>query len=134
MAPSLTSSPFAVPSLKILAPSYHAQPYDDIVELRGRMLQVSPTFVSYDVVESTSPEVILAGLKQVASSTEGAKISGAPIRKPISGFYQTYPISRVSVTMAQSVKAFVNGEECQDTGKAAESSFAQMCGFSFWFL
>ncbi|KAJ3522722.1 hypothetical protein NMY22_g11765 [Coprinellus aureogranulatus] len=99
-------------------------PYDDILELRDRMWEISPTLVRYDVVESTSPEITLAGLKQVAAQTAGAKITGAPIRKPISNFYQTDPISRASVTMAQCVKAFVKGDEYGDAGKGAQSSFA----------
>jgi NADH dehydrogenase (ubiquinone) Fe-S protein 1 len=33
-------------------------------------------------------------LRGIVESTKGAKISGAPFRKPISNFYQTDPISR----------------------------------------
>lgn len=78
----------------------------------------------YDLADSMSPEVVLAGLKQVASSTEGAKPSSAIIHKLISKVYQTDPISRASVTIAQCVTEFVEGEEYQDAGKAAEPSFA----------
>ncbi|KAF6757977.1 NADH-ubiquinone oxidoreductase [Ephemerocybe angulata] len=99
-------------------------PYDDILELRDRMWEISPTLVRYDVAEPTSPEVVLAGLKNVVESTQGAKISGQPIRKPISNFYQTDPISRASVTMAQCTKAFVKGEEVVDVGANEQSMYA----------
>ncbi|KAF8179877.1 Ndufs1 [Pholiota molesta] len=85
-------------------------PYDDVLELRDRMWEISPTLVRYDVTEPTSIDVALAGLKTLASQTAGAKAVGAPIRKPIANFYQTDPISRASVTMAQCTRAFVKGE------------------------
>ncbi|TEB32920.1 NADH-quinone oxidoreductase [Coprinellus micaceus] len=103
----------------------HTPTYDDILELRDRMWEISPTLVRYDVVESVSPSLVLAGLHQIATSTKGAKISGAPIRKPISNFYQTDAISRASVTMAQCTKAFVGRmEEYGDVGKGEQASFA----------
>ncbi|KAF8879810.1 Ndufs1, NADH-ubiquinone oxidoreductase 75kD subunit (775) [Infundibulicybe gibba] len=57
-------------------------PYDDVLELRDRMWEISPTLA-------------------MAAQTAGAKISGAVFQKPIANFYQTDPISRSSVTMAQ---------------------------------
>ena len=62
---------------------------------RDRSLQeISPTLVRYDITEPTSVDVALAGLKTIADKTTGAKASDAPLRKPISNFYQTDPISR----------------------------------------
>jgi NADH dehydrogenase (ubiquinone) Fe-S protein 1 len=58
------------------------------------MWEISPTLVRYDVTEPTSVDVALAGLKTLVSTTKDAKISGVPLRKPISNFYQTDPISR----------------------------------------
>ncbi|TFK32160.1 NADH-ubiquinone oxidoreductase [Crucibulum laeve] len=101
-------------------------PYDDILELRDRMWEISPTLVRYDVTEPTSTDIALAGLKALAAKTTGAKISGAAFRKPISNFYQTDPISRASVTMAQCTRAFVKGENYgfSDTGKGSQAAFA----------
>ncbi|KAH9934172.1 Ndufs1, NADH-ubiquinone oxidoreductase 75kD subunit (775) [Fomitopsis serialis] len=85
-------------------------PYDDVLSLRDRMWEISPTLVRYDTLEPTSVDVALAGLKTLASGTANAKVAGAPFVKPISNFYQTDPISRASVTMAHCTRAFVKGE------------------------
>ena len=69
-------------------------PYDNVLELRDRLWEISPTLVRYDITEPTSVDVALAGLKTIADKTAGAKASDAPLRKPISNFYQTDPISR----------------------------------------
>ena len=69
-------------------------PYDNVLELRDRLWEISPTLVRYDVTEPTSVDVALAGLKTVADKTADAKATDAPLRKPISNFYQTDPISR----------------------------------------
>lgn len=69
-------------------------PYDNVLELRDRLWEISPALVRYDVTESTSVDVALAGLKAIADKTAGAKATGASLRKPISNFYQTDPISR----------------------------------------
>ena len=69
-------------------------PYDNVLELRDRLWEISPTLVRYDITEPTSVDVALAGLKTLADKTAGAKASDAPLRKPISNFYQKDPISR----------------------------------------
>ena len=69
-------------------------PYDDVLSLRDRMWEISPTLVRYDTLEPTSVDVALAGLKTLAAGTANAKVSGKPFAKPISNFYQTDPISR----------------------------------------
>ncbi|KAH8827071.1 Ndufs1, NADH-ubiquinone oxidoreductase 75kD subunit (775) [Flagelloscypha sp. PMI_526] len=99
-------------------------PYDDVLSLRDRLWEISPTLVRYDVTEPTSPEVALAGLKVVAARTASAKASTSPLKKPITNFYQTDPISRASVTMAQCVKAFVKKEEFGDAAKGERAAFA----------
>ncbi|EIN14653.1 NADH-quinone oxidoreductase [Punctularia strigosozonata HHB-11173 SS5] len=101
-------------------------PYDDVLSLRDRMWEISPSLVRYDVTEPTSTSVALAGLKTIVDSTATAKVTGAPLRKPISNFYQTDPISRASVTMAQCTKAFVHGENYGfgDVKKVEEAAFA----------
>lgn len=69
-------------------------PYDDILTLRDRMWEISPTLVRYDITEPTSAEVALAGLRTLAAKAAGVKLSGVVFQKPISNFYQTDPISR----------------------------------------
>ncbi|PPQ68462.1 hypothetical protein CVT24_005559 [Panaeolus cyanescens] len=99
-------------------------PYDHIVELRDRMWEVSPTLVRYDVAEPTSTEIALAGIKALALRTNGSKATNVPLRKPISNFYQTDPISRASVTMAHCTKSFVKGENHGFTEKGPQAAFA----------
>ena len=106
-------------------------PYDDVLSLRDRLWEISPTLVRYDVTESTSSEVASLGLKELIAKTATAKFTNTPYTKPISNFYQTDPISRASVgfvsgmmirdidwsvpirslTMAQCTRAFVKGED-----------------------
>lgn len=69
-------------------------PYDDILSLRDRMWEISPTLVRYGTVETISPKVALAGLAPLGTKTVDVAVSGAPLKKPISNFYQTDPISR----------------------------------------
>jgi len=68
-------------------------PYDDVLQLRDRMWEVSPTLVRYDVTEGVSPDVALAGLKELGSKAVPAKAT-VPLKKPIENFYQTDVISR----------------------------------------
>jgi len=85
-------------------------PYDTVYEMRDRLWEISPTLVRYDVTEPISAEIALVGLKALATQTVGGKATSVPLRKPINNFYQTDPISRASVTMAQCTRAFVRGE------------------------
>lgn len=86
-------------------------PYEDVLALRDRMWEISPTLVRYDAVESTSPDVALAGLKVLVERTKKASFKGVPFEKPIKNFYMTDPISRASVTMAQCTRAFTGDQE-----------------------
>ncbi|TFK92543.1 NADH-ubiquinone oxidoreductase [Polyporus arcularius HHB13444] len=101
-------------------------PYDDVLSLRDRMWEISPTLLRYDTTEPTSVDVALAGLKALAAGTAKAKVTGEPFKKPIENFYQTDPISRASVTMAQCTRAFVKGEDYgfSDLSDASEAAFA----------
>lgn len=82
-------------------------PYDEVVDLKDRMWDISPTLVRYDVIEAPSAEVAKLGLEQLASSNASVSASSEPLRNPIKDFYQTNPIARASVTMAACSKAFV---------------------------
>lgn len=73
-------------------------PYDDVLSLRDRMWELSPTLLRYDALDITSSEIAAAGLKQLVKSTASAKIAGGAFRKPISNFYQTDVISRAYVS------------------------------------
>lgn len=99
-------------------------PYDDVLAVRDRMWEISPSLVRYDVTERTSPTLALVGLANIARATGDAKVGGKPFAKPISNFYQTDPISRASVTMAQCTKAFVLKEEYDERGQASQAAFA----------
>jgi len=101
-------------------------PYDTVYEMRDRLWEVSPTLVRYDVTEPVSVEIALAGLRALGTQTAGAKATNAPLRKPIDNFYQTDPISRASVTMAQCTRAFVKGEDygSSQVGKGSQAAFA----------
>ena len=72
-------------------------PYDDVLALRDRMWELSPSLVRYGTFECTSTDIALVGLKTLAIQTASAKVTGAPFLKPISNFYQTDPISRACV-------------------------------------
>ena len=80
-------------------------PYDDVLQVRDRMWDISPTLVRYDAVETPSIEVQKLGLDQLALTK--TKASSEPLQLPITNFYQTNPVARASVTMAACVKAFV---------------------------
>ncbi|TFK64653.1 NADH-ubiquinone oxidoreductase [Pluteus cervinus] len=100
-------------------------PYDDVLTLRDRMWDISPSLVRYDITESTSTDVALVGLKTL-SAKANAKVSGEKFLKPITNFYQTDVISRASVTMADCTKAFVKNEkeEFSNLGKGPQAAFA----------
>ncbi|KAF8607423.1 NADH-quinone oxidoreductase [Ceratobasidium sp. AG-I] len=81
-------------------------PYDDVLSLRDRMWDISPTLVRYDVVEKPSLGVAQVGLNLLAQNKES---KGGVFDRAVKNFYQTDVVSRASVTMAQCVRAFVSG-------------------------
>ncbi|KAK2462544.1 hypothetical protein APHAL10511_005514 [Amanita phalloides] len=99
-------------------------PYDDVLALRDRMWEISPTLVRYDVVEGTSADVALAGLGVLAEKTKGANAKALPFECPIKNFYMTDPISRASVTMAQCTRAFAKGEHRGFAETGSQAAFA----------
>ncbi|KAI0089453.1 NADH-ubiquinone oxidoreductase [Irpex rosettiformis] len=101
-------------------------PYDDVLSLRDRLWEISPTLIRYDTTESTSIDTVIAGLKTLVAGTATAKVTGAPLKKPIENFYQTDPISRASVTMAQCTRAFTKGENYgfSELSGTAQASYA----------
>ena len=97
-------------------------PYDDTLSMRKRMWDVSPTLVRYDLIESPSPEIFKTGLTQLANAS--AIPSRTAMKKPISDFYRTDPISRASVTMAACSKAFTH--EDHEVATVDDSGTAQV--------
>lgn len=97
-------------------------PYNDILDVRDRMFEISPTLVRYEVAEpsTTSAPLAVEELSKLAKSS----VSGTPLLRPIQNFYQTDPISRASPTMAKCTAAFVEGQPMdQVDGKATLAAF-----------
>lgn len=70
-------------------------PYDDIVSLRDRMWDLSPTLVRYENIERPSVDVSLLGTSQLAASLKGSKATaGEKLKLPIKNFYMTDVVSR----------------------------------------
>ncbi|ORX39697.1 hypothetical protein BD324DRAFT_614655 [Kockovaella imperatae] len=82
-------------------------PYDDIIELNERMWEVCPSLLRPTSRETTSLEILKAGLTYL-SNVETDALSSTDMKNPIKDFYRTDPISRASVTMAQCSKAFTS--------------------------
>jgi NADH dehydrogenase (ubiquinone) Fe-S protein 1 len=70
-------------------------PYDDVAQLRDRMVEISPALAAYDVVEPVALQQL--SKVQLVDHNKGAKPTGAPLRKVIDNFYFTDVISRRSV-------------------------------------
>lgn len=102
-------------------------PYDDVLTLRDRMWDISPTLVRYDMAEPTSLEIQKVGLDLLSSLTSSAS-SSQPFVKPIRDFYRTDPISRASVTMAACSKSFTRGEH--ETSNAIDEMGTEQASFA----
>ncbi|CAG8954846.1 hypothetical protein HYFRA_00008532 [Hymenoscyphus fraxineus] len=74
-------------------------PYDDVAELRDRMVEISPALANYDVVEPVALKQL--SKVQLVDQNKGNKPSGEPLKKVIENFYFTDVISRSSPTMAR---------------------------------
>ena len=69
-------------------------PYDSLEQLRLRLMVDHPTFGQVDWVADAPPlDLSLVG--------EKGEVSDTPFKSPIRDFYQTNPIARASVTMAE---------------------------------
>ncbi|KAK0122358.1 NADH dehydrogenase (ubiquinone) 78K chain precursor, 5-prime end [Cadophora gregata] len=76
-----------------------ALPYDDVAQLRDRMVEISPALASYDIVEPVALKQL--SKVQLVDQNKGSKATGAPLKKVIDNFYFTDVISRSSPTMAR---------------------------------
>lgn len=72
-------------------------PYDDVAQLRDRMVEISPALTSYDVVERASLPAL--SKVQLVEQNKGAKATGEPLKKVIDNFYFTDVISRRYVVL-----------------------------------
>ncbi|KAI9366025.1 hypothetical protein DFJ73DRAFT_637600 [Zopfochytrium polystomum] len=83
-------------------------PYDEVEEVRARLVEFSPSFRSYDVVEESSfVDFALGHL-----GTSGG-LSAVPFNLPVKDFYMTDPISRSSSTMAKCSQAYTFGKKLE---------------------
>lgn len=94
--------------IRALSEVLHAPlPYEDALQLRDRMWEISPTLCRYDTIETPSAELASVGFANLAKSLKGAKADAAEkLSLPVKNFYQTDVVSRSSVTMAQCSRAF----------------------------
>ncbi len=76
-------------------------PYDNLAQLRTRLMQIAPRFGRLGSVEVAS----------WGSFGGDGTLDGAPFRSPIENFYMTDPISRASETMAECTMTFVQGSQ-----------------------
>ena len=67
-------------------------PYDDVAALRDRMVEISPTLASYDVVEPVALKHL--SKVQLVDQNKGSKPSGEALKHVIENFYFTDVISR----------------------------------------
>lgn len=81
-------------------------PYDETLDMRDRMFEISPTLVRYDVVEPVGNKAL--AVEQLKAVVGNAKASGAPFVRTVPNFYMTDAISRASPTMAKCTAAFVH--------------------------
>ena len=83
-------------------------PYDSLDQLRTRLFADHPSFGQVDY----APGAAGAAGFDLSKVGKAGKLSDTPFASPIKDFYQTNPIARASVTMA----------ECSATAAAARSS------------
>ena len=84
-------------------------PYDNLGQLRQRLIEANPVFAAVDQVESV-PQGGFGGF-----GAPGA-LDPAPFAAAVENFYMTDPISRASETMAKCTEAFVLGRGGEATG------------------
>ena len=72
-------------------------PYDTLDELRARLMADHPTFAAVDYVQGP----LAAEPVEAASLWPAGEVLDAPFHEAITDFYQTNPIARASVTMAE---------------------------------
>ncbi|OUS15028.1 NADH-quinone oxidoreductase subunit G [Rhodospirillales bacterium 47_12_T64] len=84
-----------------------ALPYDNIGQLRQRLIEVNPVFAAIDQVNSN----VWGDFAKTAGD-----LSSDPFKVAIENFYMTDPISRSSETMSACTEQFVLGKEQGVTG------------------
>ncbi|KAJ4307022.1 ndufs1 NADH-ubiquinone oxidoreductase subunit [Collariella sp. IMI 366227] len=67
-------------------------PYDDVAQLRDRMVEISPALAAYDVVEPVALRQL--GKVQLVDQNKGAKATGRELKSVVDNFYFTDVISR----------------------------------------
>jgi NADH dehydrogenase (ubiquinone) Fe-S protein 1 len=67
-------------------------PYDDVAALRDRMVEISPTLASYDIVEPVALKQL--SKVQLVDQNKGSKPGGGALKKVVENFYFTDVISR----------------------------------------
>ncbi len=72
-------------------------PYDSLDQLRTRLFADHPSFGQIDY----APGAATAAGFDLAKLGKAGKLGDAPFESPIQDFYQTNPIARASVTMAE---------------------------------
>ena len=92
-------------------------PYDRTEELRGRIAELAPHLVKYDVVEPSGYEDLV-----VTHKRGDTKMSNVPFQDPIDNFYMTDSISRNSSVMANCSREF--NPKKNNNFKAPEIDFA----------
>jgi len=81
-------------------------PYDNLGELRQRLIQDNPVFAAVDQIEPA----------QWGAFGEAGPLDPAPLASPIRNYYMTDPISRASETMAQCTAALIDRNHGEATG------------------
>lgn len=89
-------------------------PYEDVIAIRDRLWEISPALTRYDELETPSALSLGLGLANLVKNGQSTT-STTPFSKPYDNFYQTDPVSRASVTMANCVKSFVKGQNSEET-------------------
>ncbi|KAI8870744.1 NADH-ubiquinone oxidoreductase 78 kDa subunit [Ramicandelaber brevisporus] len=85
-------------------------PYDDALELRQRMYDVSPTLVHLDDVAPVSSSLAVLAAKNAAAAAAKSGGKNVSFEAVVKNFYMTDPISRASSTMAKCTASFVKGK------------------------
>ena len=71
----------------------HALPYDDIEDLRARLEQINPVFARQGLPRF--------GAADQSGPQDGGALSDEPFAPYVADYYQTSPVSRASLTMAE---------------------------------
>ena len=83
-----------------------ALPYDNLGQVRQRLIEVNPVFAAIDQIEPAPWGAFGAA----------GEIDPAPFTAAVDNYYMTDPISRASQTMAACTEAFLAGRQPEATG------------------